>query len=92
MAFLREYDYLEDKDTLIEYFYLETTDRTPALILRINVHTLEAHIYRKRYPVNRLHIVEELKRIYMLLEDLHWKSYVRMRNPVFHRDRNYDLF
>lgn len=92
MAFLREFEYLEDRDTLVEYFYLETTDKSPALVLRINVYTLEAHIYRKRYPINRLHIVEELKRLYMLLEDLHWKSYVRITGASHHRDRMYELF
>lgn len=91
MAFLREYEYIERDDTLIDYFFLETTDRSPALIIRLNTKTLETHIYRKRYVVNRVHIIEELKRLYMLLEDLHWKSYVRTSNS-HHRDRNYDLF
>ena len=91
MAFLREFEYIERDDTLIEYFFLETTDKFPALVIRLNTKTLETHLYRKRFVVNRVHIIEELKRLYMLLEDLHWKSYVRLSHP-HHRVRNYELF
>ena len=91
MAYLREYEYKEDDNLLIEYFYLDSADRVPAIVLRLQVNTLELHVYRKRYPVTPILLAQEIERLLFLPDMPYWKHYVRTCSPE-HRYRNYEMF
>lgn len=91
MAYLREYDFNENDNVLIEYFYLDASDSIPALVLRFQINTLELHVYKKRYPVSRLLMCQEIERLMMIPETPYWKHYVRSCSPE-HRYRNYEMF
>lgn len=76
MAFLREYDFREADDLLVLYFYVDAKFHKPSLILRINVKTKEFSC--KPVPwLSRTYIIEEIRRIFDLLDFPHWKSFVR---------------
>lgn len=93
MAHLREYDYQEENNVLVMYFYWDSHDSEPALVIRLNtLALLDIHIYKHRYVVSRLCIVQELERLLLLLEEPHWKSYVSLTASRHYRERNYELF
>lgn len=93
MAHFREYDYQEENNVLILYFYWDSHDREPSLVIRVNtLSLLDIHIYKHRYVVSRLCIVQELERLLLLLEEPYWKSFVRITASRDHRTRNYELF
>lgn len=94
MAFLREYDFLESSAnewTLIEYFYMDSYDRVPALVLRLSCPLLHFTIDKKRYSVTSTIIVEEVSRILNLIDQPYWKHLVRT-NSQAHRFRQDGLF
>lgn len=94
MAFLREYELLDNSSsewTLIEYFYMDSYDRVPALVLRLSCPVLHLTLDKKRYSVTSTIIVEEVARLFNLIEQPYWKHYVRT-NSQAHRFRQDGLF
>lgn len=91
MAFLREYDFRESESQLVEYFYLDSCDSKPAIIIRINVNTLSFTLQRLRYVVTQGMILDEVRHLFDLLEMPYWKSFVRTCS-IDYRTRNGDLF
>lgn len=77
MAFLREYDFHESEDLLVEYFYVDPKLHKPSLIIRMNVVSKEFHC--KPVPwLSRVYVCSEIRRLYDLLDEPHWKSFVRI--------------
>lgn len=76
MAFLREYDFRESEDMLVEYFYVDSKFHQPSLVIRINVVSKEFHCKPVSW-LSRTYITEEVRRIFELLDFPHWKSFVR---------------
>lgn len=88
--FLREYDFREKEDLLVMYFYIDAKFSKPSLILRVNVRSKEMSV--KPLPWLSTQIIrEEICRIYDLLQEPHWKSFVRTCS-FEHRIRQNELF
>ena len=76
MAFLREYDFRESEDVLVEFFYVDAKYRHPSLIIRMNVRTKEFHCTPLPW-LSRVYICDEIRRLFDLLDQPHWKSFVK---------------
>ena len=88
--FLREYDYREKEDLLVMYFYVDSKYSRPSLVLRLN--TVSKEINVKPVPWLSVQILrEEICRIYDLIQEPHWKSFVRTCS-FEHRVRQYEMF
>lgn len=88
--FLREYDFRENDDLLIMYFYVDSRYSRPSLVLRLNVVSKEINC--RPVPWLSVQIIrEEICRIYDLIQEPYWKSFVRTCS-FERRFKNYELF
>lgn len=88
MAFYREYELC--KNTLIKYFYLNETDRNPALIIRIDTDTQSFSV--RNHRISYTIVLDEIRRLLDLLDSPHWRSFVNCCLTRDSRMRSYDLF
>lgn len=88
--FLREYDYREDSDLLVMYFYVDSLYKRPSLVLRLDTRSKEINC--KPVPWLSVQVIrEEICRLYDLIQEPHWKSFVRTCS-FEHRIRQNELF
>lgn len=92
MAHLREYEYKEEIPFLVLFFYWDSNDSYPALIIRCNPDTLHLSVTRYKCCVSRLCIAQEVEKLLLLLDEPYWKSFVKCTASREHRVRNYELF
>lgn len=78
MAFLREYDYRESEDVLVEYFFYSEGSETPSLVIRMDVSFRSMRIIVHRPYISDSIIVDEVRRLLDLINKPHWKSYVNI--------------
>lgn len=91
MAFYREYEFRDE--VLIEYFYVTSKRIDPSMVIRINIHNRSFQVTNRSYELLCSYsiIVDEIRRLFELLEQPHWRSFVNITSNA-HRDRNYELF
>lgn len=91
MAFYREYE-LRD-EVLIEYFYVTPKRVEPSMVIRMNIHTRCLQVTNRSYELLCSYsiIVDEIRRLFELLEQPHWRSFVNITSTS-HRDKHYELF
>lgn len=91
MAFYREYEL--HGETLIEYFYVTHKRVEPSMVIRMNIHNRSLNVTNRSYELLCSYsvIVDEIRRLFELLEQPHWRSFVNITSTA-HRDRNYELF
>lgn len=92
MAFLREYDLRELEDCLILHFYLDARSRNVSMIICVSLDKKRIRINRISPCVSDSVVVQELRSLLDLFDNIHWKSYVNLRSIHNHPEDYGSLF
>lgn len=81
---LREYEL--QGFLLVVYITDKHWFKEPNLIIRINVRTHDFQVSNRKPSWNRAYVLDEIRRLFELLETPYWKSVVGFRNRHNHPD------
>lgn len=87
---LREYELRGDM--LVCYITDKHWFKNPHLIIRVNVRTLDFSVRNLKPAYNRGYILDEIRRLWSLLESPHWRNLVGLQCVHNHPDTYGPLF
>lgn len=81
---LREYEL--QGFLLVVYITDKHWFKEPNLIIRINVRTFDFQVSNRKPSWNRAYVLDEVRRLFELLETPYWKSIVNLKHRYNHPD------